>query len=150
MNQLQAVVILIGIAAITAVLVMYFVTNPMTLNINSLPILSDLGIGKPSKPQIGIFNQDIVSQFDILYDKYPKITQQDVNNVQTTVTALCVSYINNMPDKTEGARDTIFGQAMTASMCGGVTTGLIENYLDQLDVRYYSEGAGQPPTVFNS
>jgi hypothetical protein len=98
------------------------------------------------KPTLMI-NPLIQAELDVLYEKYPHITQEDVNNVHTSASETCYSEAQNTIEDEE-IRNNVLGQSMRMSVCQGVMSGMIENYLYQLGIDYYSGESGSPPILY--
>src|ERR1044072_4717536 len=96
--------------------------------------------GKPAKPKLGLVtNPEMIKEFDALYNKYPNITQEDVNNTHHQLTLECAS----------GA-ETPLDQFVQLSMCKGFMSGMMEDYLDGLGMNYWSNPNGEIPTLYDS
>lgn len=92
---------------------------------------------KPPKPTIVTQNPLIVAKFDALYDKYPDITQSDVDEAHRAASYECYSAAkeNVERDDPESA-DSPLGQLIGLSFCQGFMGGEMEDYLDQLGISY--------------
>lgn len=102
-----------------------------------------------SKPEFYI-NPIIQAELDILYEKYPHITQQDIYNVHTSASAVCFTETKKQMDDDPESRDNVFGQAIGMGMCQGFMAGMVENYLDALGVAYYEGESGEPPILIGN
>jgi hypothetical protein len=104
---------------------------------------------KPAKPQIGIItNPGIIEEFDKFYDKYPNINQEDVNELHADASTKCFTGASKIvAEEDPNSFNSPFGQAIGFSLCKGIISGTIENYLDGLGIAYKSRESGEPPTL---
>lgn len=77
---------------------------------------------KPPKPQMQL-NPVIQAEFDNLYNKYPDITQQDIDTSYNILVQDCLGY--------QQEPETF----MAEFICKGINTGLMQNYLENLGLK---------------
>ena len=99
---------------------------------------------KPAKPQIMTTNPDVIAVFDGLYNKYPNILQQDIDTVHSSLVGQCLSWTSETDDSQVGEG---FAQLVKTGMCNGLMTSMIESYIDQLGMKYWSSEDGNPPQL---
>lgn len=108
---------------------------------------------KPAKPSLVTQNPIMLAEFDKLYDKYPNINQQDVDDAHQAASIKCFTEAkkNVERDNPEDA-DNAFGQLFGLSFCQGFMNGEMEDYLDQLGIQYYEnpKSTGAPILVQNN
>jgi len=101
---------------------------------------------KPPKPELPFVQNPIILEiFDRLYEKYPDISQEDIDKTHTELVSECTVGMDN-PNK-ENTLDSPLGEMMSAAFCKGFTSGMIEDYLDGLGIQYYSNEDGNTPTL---
>ncbi len=94
---------------------------------------------KPEKPNLGMLtNPILVVEFDKLYDKYPDIKQQDVNELRETAVTKCIgeSYKETYKINPDSA-DSLIGQIVGKTICNVLISSTIASFLGQLDIQYY-------------
>lgn len=97
---------------------------------------------KPPKPEILSTNPEILAIFDEFYNKYPDITQTDVNQLHSDLTFSCASSMSESNEESNAIADM-----MSTAFCKGFTSGMIEDYLDGLGLAYFSYDNGETPTL---
>ena len=78
---------------------------------------------KPQKPEMQL-NPVIQNEFDTLYEKYPDITQNDIDVSYNILVQDCLDYSDDETDN-----------FMSEFICKGITTGLMQNYLETLGLK---------------
>jgi hypothetical protein len=136
---------------VCAILVSILSTNYIITPVLGFSFDNLLNFGKPEKPVIStVQNPDIIKILDRLYDKYPNINQTDIILVHYDLIVPCQ---DSMIEKTKNDKISVteFGRDIINNVCNTSAAGFIEDYLDQLGVRYTSDiDPGFPPTLLSN
>lgn len=81
---------------------------------------------KPPKPELKLLNPTIMQELDNLYNKYPHIYQTDIDNSHALLVQDCMDY-----QQEDDGNNNIFG----SFICSGITTGVLQGYLEQLGMQ---------------
>lgn len=98
---------------------------------------------KPPKPDISLPNPVITNELDTLYNKYPDITQNDIDTSHSILVQDCMQYQQD-PDS-----------FMASFICKGLNTGILQSYLSQLGLQFEPstdeyDNVGKSPQLWNA
>ena len=97
----------------------------------------------PPKPELKLLNPVIQNEFDTLYNKYPDISQNDIDVSYAIMVDDCMAYQQSDPDN-----------FFASFACRAVNTGLLQGYLEQLGLKLEPStdeygNVGKSPQLWN-